>query len=125
MSEIKSREFRSEKKKVKLSDTLEYCIGMYRDQVEKRGVRLDMRNKVMGDTICLDEMLLQTILVILIGNAAKFTFQSYIEVTISRDGPPNEELICVIEDTGLGIPQHNIPRLFTLFGQHPLTNQQE
>ena len=50
----------------------------------------------------------------LVSNALKFTLQGYIKITLIT----LEEYVEVrIEDTGLGIEEKNIPKLFKLFGQ--------
>lgn len=59
----------------------------------------------------------------LVSNAFKFTFSGGITVSASRvrdDGADFVEF--VVEDTGIGIEEHNIGRLFKLFGMLSDTN---
>ncbi len=55
----------------------------------------------------------------LIGNAIKFTMQGHVLTTIdmieSRDGMA--KIYVTIEDTGIGIPEHALPKLFARFSQ--------
>jgi signal transduction histidine kinase len=50
----------------------------------------------------------------LIGNAIKFTFQGAITIRVSFK---NKELITKVEDTGIGILEQDLQKLFHFFGQ--------
>ncbi len=49
------------------------------------------------------------------GNAVKFTFSGYVEVTVDFD-KFKEVLICSVKDTGIGISEEGIGKLFQFFG---------
>ena len=49
----------------------------------------------------------------LIDNAVKYTTSGYVRVSVSTDD--NGRGILCVEDTGIGIPHQNLPRLFERF----------
>ncbi|MFM7347373.1 MAG: ATP-binding protein, partial [Tagaea sp.] len=59
------------------------------------------------------------ILLNLIGNAIKFTNSGRVDVAAEwiGDGGKTGELRCFVADTGVGIPEHELPRLFEEFEQ--------
>jgi len=50
----------------------------------------------------------------LLSNAVKFTEKGSIKVTASRQG---HELVIVVADTGIGIPEHTLQQVFDEFRQ--------
>eukprot|EP01022_Parablepharisma_sp_SALTPOND_P028330 TRINITY_DN70804_c1_g1_i1.p1 TRINITY_DN70804_c1_g1~~TRINITY_DN70804_c1_g1_i1.p1 ORF type:complete len:673 (-),score=67.41 TRINITY_DN70804_c1_g1_i1:111-2129(-) len=56
------------------------------------------------------------ILITLLGNALKFTFEGYVRVYVDYT-EHNDFLITSVKDTGTGIKPEEIPRLFKLFGK--------
>ncbi len=56
------------------------------------------------------------ILLNLEGNALKFTFTGYVKVQLDYE-ESNDILLTSVRDTGVGISEYEIPRLFKLFGK--------
>lgn len=65
--------------------------------------------------VATDEIRLRQVLINLIGNAIKFTPSGTIEVRIST--PEDKSLRIEVEDSGIGIPQADMPKLFQNFSQ--------
>jgi signal transduction histidine kinase len=61
-----------------------------------------------------DQKRFRQILFNLIGNAVKFTFHGSISINVKFN---NAELVCAVEDTGIGIKEDDLHRLFRFFGQ--------
>jgi len=58
------------------------------------------------------------ILLNLLGNACKFTRNGHIKLEASRSGEDDfEHILCVVSDTGIGISQENIAKIFKPFQQ--------
>ena len=55
----------------------------------------------------------ERILLNLLSNAFKFTFEGRIEVLLRPSGNGHVEL--AVSDTGIGIPEHELPRVFERF----------
>jgi len=75
----------------------------------------DVPNLVVGDAGRIRQVLIN-----LIGNAVKFTKEGEVKVRIEaggQAGPGRMKLRFLVSDTGIGIPEEQIPRLFTPFTQ--------
>ncbi|MEG4632904.1 ATP-binding protein [Microcoleus sp. AR_TQ3_B6] len=86
--------------------------------------KLELINSVSPElpTIAADENRLQQILYNLIGNAIKFTESGTVEisaelVTGNAQSPPNSQLAITVSDTGIGIPEDKLERIFESFEQ--------
>ncbi len=62
-----------------------------------------------------DPIRIRQILINLLSNASKFTDEGVISLKISQDGP--EHLLISVADTGLGISQEDVDKLFKAFEQ--------
>ncbi len=62
-----------------------------------------------------DEFAIEQIFQHLIENAINFTFQGYIEITLSKDD--RQKIIFSIADTGIGISDDFLPKIFLPFAQ--------
>jgi two-component system sensor histidine kinase ChiS len=86
--------------------------------------KLQLINSVAPElpTIAADENRLQQILYNLIGNAIKFTESGTVEisaelVTGNAQSPPNTQLAITVSDTGIGIAEDKLERIFESFEQ--------
>ena len=66
-----------------------------------------------------DELRIKQILINLLNNAVNFTYRGHIDFIVYWDyvDEYNGNLIVEVKDTGIGISQENINKLFTAFGQ--------
>lgn len=78
-------------------------------------------SKSADKIIFADEQRLQQILINLINNAIKFTMEGEVNLWIGVEPKNNNEIIFQIEDTGLGIPQEDISKIFNEFAQTSVT----
>lgn len=99
---------------VELRPFLKEVLGMAEPLLGGRPIRL--RLLLRGAPVCLstDPVLLQRILTNLLSNALKFTEAGL--VTLGVDGTA-DPLRLWVEDTGIGIREADLPRLFTKFTQ--------
>ncbi len=75
--------------------------------------------------ICTDQQRLKQILINLLRNSQKFTFEGYIKLSAKSVVMPAEEgsevmrdyLVIKIKDTGVGIKNEDKKKLFQLFGK--------
>jgi signal transduction histidine kinase/CheY-like chemotaxis protein len=70
----------------------------------------------------IDEIRVRQILVNILGNAAKFTLQGFVKMSLSfkkkdTDNPEKLNLIINVEDTGIGIPEDQQKLIFDNFSQ--------
>ena len=87
-------------------------------RVRKHGVKLtvDMPKDVEIPVLKLSQQGMRQILINLVGNAAKFTEQGEIRISIKWDGATNS-LGVEVSDTGCGISQEKMAKLFDPFVQ--------
>ncbi|NPA36492.1 MAG: hypothetical protein GXO47_06550 [Chlorobi bacterium] len=80
---------------------------------EKKGLRLIFNNDV-DDKIVIytDYYRLQQILNNLIGNAQKFTHEGVVEIGYKKN---NNEVVFFVKDTGIGISEENLQKIFNRF----------
>jgi len=71
-----------------------------------------------------DPIRLKQILMNLIGNAIKFTFEGFIKV-ICKNNEINEDKLVeiIVEDSGIGISKENLPKLFKMFSMVDMSKE--
>ena len=62
-----------------------------------------------------DQKRLKQVLFNLLGNAVKFTYTGYVSVELSFDNL-QETMTCIVKDTGIGISEEGLSKLFKFFG---------
>ena len=84
---------------------------------DRKGVTL-IKNLCSDDTIEIisDKNRYMQIILNLLGNALKFTFRGEVKITIEHNRI-EDKLITSVEDTGIGIKEEDLPKLFKFFGK--------
>jgi len=96
---------------VDLASVTADLASVFRSAAEKAGLTLRIDTPPCGD-VYVDREMWEKIVLNLVSNALKFTFQGEIAVRLrSRDGSAELE----VADTGVGIPPAEVPRLFERF----------
>ncbi len=84
----------------------------FRAAVEKAGLRLIVECPPLPEPVFVDRDMWEKVVLNLLSNAFKYTFEGQIAVRLSAQG---ERAILCIEDTGTGIPEDDVPHLFERF----------
>lgn len=83
-------------------------------------ILMDISDKIPR-VLVLDETRLRQVLVNLVGNAIKFTEEGHVKLSATakplKKHPERLKLTIAIEDTGVGIPEEEISRIFEAFEQ--------
>lgn len=112
---------RCEARPTPLRGVVEDVLLSFDALLESKGLTLDVVWNVDADILLnLDGTMVSQVLLNAVGNALKFTEQGGLTITVdwtegSDKGASVLEL--VIEDTGMGIPEDELPRVFERFGQ--------
>jgi signal transduction histidine kinase/CheY-like chemotaxis protein len=84
----------------------------FRSVVEQAGLALRLDCQRLGEPVYVDAGAWEKIVLNLLSNAVKYTLTGEISVTLQRHGAMAE---LVVVDTGIGIPERELPRLFQRF----------
>ena len=98
--------------------------SVFRSALEKAGLRLVVDCPPLSEPAYVDRDMWEKIVLNLLSNAFKFTFEGEIEVGL-RQTAQHFEL--TVRDTGTGIPSHELPKVFERFhrvaGAHGRTHE--
>ena len=86
--------------------------SVFRSAVERAGLRLVIDCLEVSEMVYVDREMWEKVVLNLLSNAFKFTFEGEIAVSVRRRDTVAE---LTVRDTGTGIPAEEIPRLFERF----------
>lgn len=86
----------------------------FRSAIDRAGLRLIVNCPLLEEPIYVDREMWEKIVLNLISNAFKFTFEGEIEVALRRVA---NQIELRVRDTGTGIPEEALPHLFERFYQ--------
>ena len=92
--------------------------SVFRSATERAGLKLVVDCRPTNELAYIDRDMWEKIVLNLVSNAFKFTFEGEIAVSLNQVGHTAE---LRVRDTGVGIPQQEIPRLFDRFHRVPNT----
>jgi signal transduction histidine kinase/CheY-like chemotaxis protein len=84
----------------------------FRAATEKAALRLTVDCSPLSEPVWVDRDMWEKIVLNLVSNAFKFTLDGAIAVRVGRE---NGHAVLRIADTGIGIPAHELPRIFDRF----------
>ena len=90
--------------------------SVFRSATDKAGLRLMVDCSDLGEPVYVDRDMWEKVVLNLISNAFKFTFEGEIAVSLRRVGNMAE---LRVRDTGVGIPAEALPKLFERFNRVP------
>ncbi len=119
-SKIESGKVELENNICDLAHCIESTFLVFDSKAREKRLDLDYSlGKSVPKAIVTDATRLRQILVNLVGNAIKFTEKGSIKVVVEKSANKTEgiELQFVVQDTGIGIPETRLDRLFKSFSQ--------
>jgi PAS domain S-box-containing protein len=95
-----------------LAQLTTHLASEFRSAIEKAGLRLVVNAPPLAESAYVDREMWEKIVLNLLSNAFKFTFEGTIEVSLRQE---NGKFQLAVTDTGTGIPADELPRLFERF----------
>jgi PAS domain S-box-containing protein len=86
--------------------------SVFRSAVDRAGLAFDVDCPPLPEPVYLDRGMWEKVVLNLLSNALKFTFDGYVRVAVRAEGG---QAVVTVADTGIGVPGHEIPRLFERF----------
>lgn len=84
----------------------------FRSAMERAGLEFEVVCEPLGDPVYVDRDMWEKIILNLLSNAFKFTLEGKVSVRLFREG---DRAIVEVADTGVGVPEDELPRLFERF----------
>ncbi|MGV9677043.1 SpoIIE family protein phosphatase [Nocardia sp. NPDC003482] len=111
-SRIEAGRMRARHEPVELAGLTAELASVFRSAVEKAGLRLEVDCPPLPRPVYVDRGMWEKVILNLLSNALKFTFEGTIRVAVREDGG---EAVVTVADTGVGVPAAEMPRLFERF----------
>jgi PAS domain S-box-containing protein len=90
--------------------------SMFRSAIEKAGISLIVDCPPLSEPVYVDRDMWEKIVLNLLSNAFKHTFEGQIRVTLRQQ---DRDIIFSVKDSGIGIPSKHLPHLFERFYRIP------
>ena len=111
-SRIEAGRMRASYQPVDLAAVTAELASVFRSAIEKAGLRLVVDCPPLPEPVYIDRDMWEKVVLNLLSNALKFTFDGSITVRVARRGA---EAVLTLTDTGVGVPAAEMPRLFERF----------
>ncbi len=101
---------------VDLSAFTAELASVFRSAIERAGLTFTVDCPPLDEPVYLDREMWEKVVLNLLSNALKFTFEGSITVRVGRDhADADGYAIVTVTDTGIGVPAAEMPRLFERF----------
>lgn len=109
-SRLETGRIKMDEREVDLKDIVEKSVMVLMGLAKQKGIAL-ASTVPAGLVVRGDAQLLQQVFTNLVGNALKFTPRDG-SITLSFEGEQDHHWVVAVRDTGIGIPQADLPKLF-------------
>jgi PAS domain S-box-containing protein len=86
--------------------------SVFRSAVDRAGLTFEVDCPPLPEPVYFDRGMWEKVVLNLISNALKFTFDGRVRVAVRAEGG---QAVVTVADTGIGVPAHEMPRLFERF----------
>ncbi len=90
--------------------------SVFRAAIERAGLSFEVDCPPLAESVYLDRGMWEKVILNLLSNALKFTFEGTIRVSVTPDAG---QAVVRVSDTGIGVPAEEVPRLFERFHRIP------
>jgi len=114
ISKIEAGRIEVDPSNFEIEPLINLCMSTTMPLVKRKGVILQTEGNGSIATLYSDENKIKQILLNLLSNSAKFTHQGHITVTTKQE---KDSLVLSVSDSGIGIPEDALERIFEEFQQ--------
>ena len=111
-SRIEAGRMQAHYEPVDLAEVTAELASVFRSAIDRAGLRLIVDCPPLDEPVYLDRDMWEKVVLNLLSNALKYTFDGTITVRVAREG---DEAVVTVADTGIGVPAAEMPRLFERF----------
>lgn len=111
-SRIEAGRMQASYEPVDLAAVTAELASVFRSAIDRAGLTLTVDCPALDRPVHIDRDMWEKVILNLLSNALKFTFDGSIRVTVRDEG---DRAVVTVQDTGVGIPAHELPRLFERF----------
>ncbi len=118
LSKIESEKLQLQNKDFELPSFLKEIVALFKMKAKQKNIIFDYlldANKPLPDTVHADELRLRQILLNLLSNAIKFTQEGRVQLSVQLQ--VDNSLSFIVQDTGCGIPENELDKIFKPFEQ--------
>jgi len=111
-----------------LKRTMIEALEMFEPQARERKLSLEMKfDRLVPEVIHGDEKKISQVLNNLLSNAIKFTNEGKVELGVNVKSAQNENILLnfFVKDTGIGVKEADIPKIFESFSQLDISSRKE
>jgi signal transduction histidine kinase/ActR/RegA family two-component response regulator len=117
ISRVEAGQFLMRTEPFELGAQIDHVAGVYAMRAQDKGLVFEVSNHVAAPFwVSGDPARFRQVLHNLLGNAIKFTERGFVHLSVDR-GPGESEVICLVSDSGLGIPEDEQAHIFEAFRQ--------
>ncbi len=98
-----------------LTDITKYTADLasnFRSIIESAGLAFHVKTDTVIQPVFIDNEMWEKIVLNLLSNAFKYTLEGSIELLLTTQ---NNQVVLTVKDTGVGIPEHELPKMFERF----------
>ena len=99
---------------------MHHIESIFREKADSKSLELEVgMSTELPDYLVIDEIRVRQILMNLVSNAVKFTHEGFVKVLVefTETEAGKGDLSFTVVDSGIGIPQDQVDRIFEVFGQ--------
>jgi PAS domain S-box-containing protein len=111
-SRIQAGRMRAQFEPVDLPSATAELASVFRSAIDRAGLTFIVDCPPLDEPVYLDGEMWEKVVLNLLSNALKFTFEGSITVRVRRE---DADAIVTVSDTGIGVPAAEIPRVFERF----------
>lgn len=112
ISELEGREISLDLKEVKIEEIIRNVIPLFERLIKDKSIKIELNFEKDLPSLRVDPVKMEQVFINLIDNSIKYTEKGKIKISVFKK---NNNIIIEVEDTGIGIPEEHIPRIFERF----------